>query len=72
MSSCSVAPTEALRVDYLLVGGVALLSFVRGRNTQDIDLIIAPESVSRMPWTAVIHDAILGVRCTDRCKSIFG
>ncbi len=27
-------------IDYLLVGGVALLSYVDGRNTQDIDLIL--------------------------------
>lgn len=28
------------KIDYLLVGGVALLSYVDGRNTQDIDLIL--------------------------------
>jgi hypothetical protein len=29
------------RVDYVLVGGVALLAYVEGRNTEDIDLVIA-------------------------------
>ncbi len=28
-------------IDYVLVGGVALLNYVEGRNTQDIDLIMA-------------------------------
>ncbi len=27
------------KIEYWLVGGVALLSYVDGRNTQDIDLI---------------------------------
>lgn len=31
---------EEQKIDYLLVGGVALLSYVDGRNTQDIDLIL--------------------------------
>ena len=29
------------QIDYLLVGGVALLSYVDGRNTQDINLILS-------------------------------
>lgn len=28
-------------IDYLLVGDLALLSYVDGRNTQDIDLILS-------------------------------
>ena len=33
------------KVDYVLVGGIALLTYVEGRNTQDIDLIMAlPEA----------------------------
>ncbi|CUS03984.2 conserved protein of unknown function [Candidatus Promineifilum breve] len=37
------------RVDYVLVGGVALLQYVAGRNTQDIDLIIALSSLQQLP-----------------------
>ena len=37
------------QVDYLLVGGIALLSYVEGRNTEDIDLLIAPEMLGRLP-----------------------
>jgi len=32
---------ETRGIDYLLVGGVALLNYVEGRNTEDLDLIIS-------------------------------
>jgi hypothetical protein len=47
-------------VNYLLVGGVALLSYVEGRNTQDIDLIIEPETVKTLDWNARIQDRNFG------------
>jgi hypothetical protein len=37
------------RIDYVLVGGIALLSYVEGRNTEDIDLIVAVASLDRLP-----------------------
>lgn len=37
------------QVDYLLVGGVAMLNYVEGRNTQDIDLIVAVASLETLP-----------------------
>jgi hypothetical protein len=40
---------ESRRVDYALVGGIALLTYVEGRNTQDIDLIMALPSLSKLP-----------------------
>ncbi len=36
-------------VDYLLVGGIALLQYVEGRNTKDIDLIVAVTELNRLP-----------------------
>jgi len=36
-------------VDYVLVGGVALLQYVAGRNTQDIDLIMALPALEAVP-----------------------
>ncbi len=36
------------RIDYVLVGGVAMLQYVEGRNTQDIDLIVAPEALNQL------------------------
>jgi len=37
------------KTDYVLVGGVALLTYVEGRNTQDIDLIMALPSLVKIP-----------------------
>ena len=32
---------QTRQIDYLLVGGVAMLQYVQGRNTEDIDLIVS-------------------------------
>ena len=40
---------RARRVDYTLVGGIALLQYVEGRNTEDIDLIVALSELERLP-----------------------
>jgi hypothetical protein len=40
---------ESRKVDYVLVGGIALLTYVEGRNTQDIDLIMTLPSLSKLP-----------------------
>jgi hypothetical protein len=40
---------EERRIEYLLVGGIALLQHVEGRNTEDIDLIMALSSLDRIP-----------------------
>ena len=37
------------QIDYLLVGGVAMLQYVQGRNTEDIDLIISVSSLKHCP-----------------------
>jgi hypothetical protein len=48
------------KVDFLLVGGVALLAYVEARNTEDIDLIVSPEDARRLPWNAVLTDQDFG------------
>ena len=40
---------DSRKVDYVLVGGIALLTYVNGRNTQDIDLIMALPSLTKLP-----------------------
>jgi hypothetical protein len=40
---------EERKADYVLVGGIALLTYVEGRNTQDIDLIMALPSLGKIP-----------------------
>ena len=42
------------QVDYLLVGGIALLQYVEGRNTEDIDLIMALSSLEDLPEISIV------------------
>lgn len=44
------------RVPYVLVGGVALLRYVEGRNTQDIDLLLSTKAVKSVPELVVTQD----------------
>ena len=41
------------RIDYLLVGGVALLQYVQARNTEDVDLLIGLPSLKLLPEIAI-------------------
>jgi hypothetical protein len=43
------ATLDARGIDYLLVGGVALLQYVEGRNTEDLDLIFAFSALAAVP-----------------------
>ena len=43
------------QVEYLLVGGIALLQYIEGRNTQDIDLIMAVSSLEKLPEIRIIE-----------------
>jgi hypothetical protein len=36
-------------VEYVLVGGIAMLAYIEGRNTQDIDLIISRDDLHKLP-----------------------
>ena len=40
-------------VPYVLVGGVALLKYVDGRNTQDIDFLFSPHAMAQVPELVV-------------------
>lgn len=42
------------QIEYLLVGGIALLQYVEGRNTEDIDLIMAVSSLRDLPEITVL------------------
>lgn len=44
---------ESRKVDYVLVGGIAMLTYVEGRNTQDIDIIMSLPSLTRLPEIAI-------------------
>ena len=47
---------ETRNIDYLLVGGVALLSYIEGRNTQDIDFIMAKSDLENLPELTVSNE----------------
>lgn len=40
---------EQRKIDYVLVGGIALLHYVEGRNTQDLDLLMAFSALEKLP-----------------------
>src|SRR5215218_6969118 len=54
------------QIDYVLVGGIALLQYVEGRNTEDIDLIMAVSALERLP------ELRLETRDADFAQSKFG
>ncbi len=54
------------QIEYVLVGGIALLQYVEGRNTEDIDLIMAVSSVEQMP------ELIVTTRDQDFARGKFG
>jgi hypothetical protein len=43
-------------VDYVLVGGIAMLAYIEGRNTQDIDLILARGDLRKLPEIRIEDD----------------
>ncbi len=44
------------KINYLLVGEVALLSYVEGRNTQDINLILSRSELEALPEIAIVEE----------------
>lgn len=43
------AVLEQRKIDYVLVGGIAILHYIEGRNTQDLDLLMALSSLQKLP-----------------------
>jgi hypothetical protein len=43
------AVLEERKIDYVLVGGIAILHYIEGRNTQDLDLLMAVSSLDKLP-----------------------
>lgn len=54
------------QIDYVLVGGIALLQYVEGRNTEDIDLIMAVSALERLP------ELVVNTRDVDFARAKFG
>ena len=53
---------ETREVEFVLVGGVALLQYVDGRNTQDIDLIVAISTLAALPEIRIIEQDMFFAR----------
>ncbi|WP_322507546.1 hypothetical protein [Anaerolinea sp.] len=43
------AVLEERKIDYVIVGGIAILYYIEGRNTQDLDLLMAVSSLDKLP-----------------------
>ncbi len=56
------AVLEQEKIDYVLVGGIALLHYVEGRNTQDLDLLMALSSLEKLPQIKVVSKDMYFVR----------
>jgi predicted nucleotidyltransferase len=55
---------EQRKIDYVLVGGIAILHYVEGRNTQDLDLLMAVSSVEKLPELKISSQDIYFVRAS--------
>ncbi len=47
---------EDRQIEYLLVGGIAMLSYVEGRNTQDIDFILSKQALANLPELVILEE----------------
>lgn len=50
------------KINYLLVGGIAMLRYVEGRNTEDIDLLMSLPSVRSLPEITIEKQSDFFVR----------
>ncbi|TWU29241.1 hypothetical protein [Bythopirellula polymerisocia] len=55
---------EERQIEYVLVGGIAMLVYVEGRNTQDIDLIVARKDLEKLPEVTIYDDNLEFARGT--------
>ena len=53
---------EQRKINYVLVGGIALLHYVDGRNTQDLDLLMALSSLQKLPELKISSQDLYFVR----------
>lgn len=53
-------------IDYVLVGGIALLQYIEGRNTKDIDFVMSMASVKALPELIVTDSNPIFLRAMFR------
>jgi hypothetical protein len=54
------------QIPYLLVGGIAMLTYVQGRNTKDVDLLMSLEAMEQVPELKVVDREDCFVRAQFR------
>ena len=57
-----LALLEQRKIDYALVGGIALLYYVEGRNTQDLDFVLAVEDLDKLPEIEIAEQSVYFAR----------
>src|SRR5262245_36513970 len=50
------------KIKSVLVGGIALLQYIQGRNTEDIDLILAVSSLKKLPEIQIVGEDLYFAR----------
>lgn len=55
---------EERKIDYVLVGGIAILHYIEGRNTQDLDVLMAVSSLEKLPELKVASQDMYFVRAS--------
>jgi hypothetical protein len=55
---------EQRKIDYVLVGGIAILHYIEGRNTQDLDVLMAVSSLERLPELKISSQDMYFVRAS--------
>jgi hypothetical protein len=55
---------EQRKIDYVLVGGIAILHYIEGRNTQDLDVLMAVSSLEKLPELKVANQDMYFVRAS--------
>src|SRR5262245_874303 len=59
------------KVKSVLVGGIALLQYIQGRNTEDIDLILAVSSLKKLPEIQIAEEDIYFARGQYKSLQIY-
>ena len=55
---------EQRKIDYVLVGGIAILHYIEGRNTQDLDILMAVSALEKLPELKVSSQDLYFVRAS--------
>lgn len=53
---------EKRKIDYVLVGGIAVLHYIEGRNTQDLGVLMAVSSLEKLPELKISSQDMYFVR----------